>query len=222
MNYIDKINTINFKNREHYIEKTDNSFNKYICPLKYKDIYKNVSKIYAIGDIHGDCNVLIKLLKKIKLINDNLDWIGMDSHLVQLGDILDGKLRYEITTDCKMDESMALEEFIILELLNKLDYQARKKGGRVHYIIGNHEIMNILGDFSYVSQPHMTDIPDQLRRILFTPGGYMAQSLACHSYSVLKINDWIFCHGGLLPSHLKKKKKKKKPKKKIKKKKIFF
>ena len=43
-----------------------------------------------IGDIHGDLNVLIKSLRKINVIDSLLNWTGGKSHIVQLGDILDG------------------------------------------------------------------------------------------------------------------------------------
>lgn len=39
------------------------------------------------------------------------------------------------------------------------------------------------------------------RSILLRPGGPLACELARHAV-VLKINDWVFCHGGLLPQHV--------------------
>ena len=38
------------------------------------------------------------------------------------------------------------------------------------------------------------------RSVLFRPGGPLACELARHAV-VLKVNDWLFCHGGLLPRH---------------------
>ena len=38
------------------------------------------------------------------------------------------------------------------------------------------------------------------RSILLRPGGKLACELARHAV-VLKVNDWVFCHGGLLPHH---------------------
>lgn len=38
------------------------------------------------------------------------------------------------------------------------------------------------------------------RSILLRPGGPLACELAQHAV-VLKVNDWVFCHGGLLPHH---------------------
>jgi hypothetical protein len=176
--------------------------NSFVCNLEYKDTFKNIEDIYVIGDIHGDFDVLKTILKKAKLINNSLKWIGGKSHLVQLGDLLDGKIRSN--NPINNDSISAMEEFTIFEFLNDLDKQARKYGGRIHYLLGNHEIMNILGDFRYVLDKHMSSTGINIRKTLFRPGGYMANLLACHAYGVLKINNWIFCHGGLLPKHVSK------------------
>lgn len=39
------------------------------------------------------------------------------------------------------------------------------------------------------------------RSILLRPGGPLACELARHAV-VLKVNDWVFCHGGLIPNHV--------------------
>ena len=152
--------------------------------------------IKVIGDIHGDFNVLIKSLKKAKVINNKHRWIGGKTHIVQVGDIIDRGGRPGVITTV----SDPMEEYKIYEFLNNLDIQAEKVGGKVHYLIGNHELMNMLGDFRYVHDKHLINVDK--RRELFKPGGYMANMLACHSYAVLKINDWYFCHAGLLPKHI--------------------
>ena len=51
----------------------------------------NDNKIIAIGDIHGDYIIFIELLKLAKVIDSNLNWVGKDTYVVQLGDTLDGK-----------------------------------------------------------------------------------------------------------------------------------
>lgn len=38
------------------------------------------------------------------------------------------------------------------------------------------------------------------RMMLFSPGGPVAKQLACHGVT-LKVNDWLFAHGGVLPHH---------------------
>ncbi|MCZ6619306.1 MAG: metallophosphoesterase, partial [Gammaproteobacteria bacterium] len=60
---------------------------------------------------------------------------GGSTHLVSLGDLLD-----------RGGESRK-----VLELLMRLEKEAQLAGGRVHVILGNHEIMNLTGDLRYVS-----------------------------------------------------------------------
>ena len=179
-----------FKPLNYYLE------NKFVCNKKFKDTYSGVGRIIVIGDIHGDFNILVKCLIKGKVINNNHKWIGGSTHVVQLGDLLDKGGRGV--------DSMAnsMEEFSIYEFLNYLDNEAEKTGGKVHYLIGNHELMNMHGDFRYVHTSHLEDTGSDIRRQLFRAGGYMAKLLACHSYGVLKINKWYFCHAGLLPEHI--------------------
>jgi len=101
-----------------------------------KDEWSGVARIVAIGDVHGAYDEFVEILKETKLIDNKLQWIGGNTHLVQTGDVLDRG-----TSDKKvMDLLMALEE------------QAGKAGGRVHALTGNHEAMNIIGDLRYVSK----------------------------------------------------------------------
>lgn len=38
------------------------------------------------------------------------------------------------------------------------------------------------------------------RSLLFSPGGPLAKELSRHGV-VLRVNDWLFAHGGILPHH---------------------
>ena len=91
--------------------------------------WSGVKKVVAVADIHGDYDNFVKILKGTKLIDDDLDWIGGETHLVQLGDIMD---RGDDARDA-------------LDLLMKLEKQAEAAGGMVHMLIGNHEEANITG-----------------------------------------------------------------------------
>ena len=155
-------------------------------------------EIIAMGDLHGDYDALLKALIKAKLINNKKKWIGGDTHLVQVGDVFDRGGRgvsHQTTTD--------VEEIQILDFLYKLNKQANLKGGKVISLIGNHELMNILGDFRYASKEHIDAMGgDDNRRQLLKPGGKIAKKIACNSLGIVKIGDWLFVHGGLLPEHI--------------------
>jgi hypothetical protein len=81
-----------------------------------KGIYPPCEKLYAIGDIHGDFDALITCLKKIGLIDNNYHWCGGEAHVVQVGDILDRKIRDTEYTD---EDS----EFKIISLIMTLQLE---------------------------------------------------------------------------------------------------
>ena len=91
--------------------------------------WTGVERIVAVGDLHGDYENFLKILKapEIKIIDDNHRWIAGKTHLVQIGDVLDRG------PDAKE----------IFDLLKELETQAEEAGGKVHMLIGNHEEMNI-------------------------------------------------------------------------------
>jgi len=97
--------------------------------------WTGVERIVAIGDIHGDYAHYIEALQAAGIVNSRGKWIGGETHFVQTGDIPD----------------RGPDTVKIIEHLGKLTKEARKKGGRVHSLIGNHEAMNVYGDLSYVS-----------------------------------------------------------------------
>jgi hypothetical protein len=154
-------------------------------------VYPAVNKLYAFGDIHGDFNSFILCLTKAGLIDNNHKWCGGDSHVVQVGDILDRKTRDN-------DESDEDSEFKIISLILKLQIESYIAGGGFHPIIGNHEIMNIFGMFDYVSPMGMAHFKSPSdRQEYFKIGGIFARYLACAWNPIVKIGDFIFCHGGL-------------------------
>ena len=88
-------------------------------------VYKDVSKIMAIGDIHGQYSRMILMLKKSGIIDENLQWKWGDGHLVFIGDIFD---RGNEVTEC-------------LWFIYTLEKQAERHNGKVHLLVGNHEVM---------------------------------------------------------------------------------
>jgi hypothetical protein len=100
------------------------------------------------------------------------------------------------------DEWEKLDDTVLIRLTDKLDNIARKKGGRFISMLGNHEIMNVFGEYSYVSSNSMRKSGGQIGRTAnFRPNGTYAKVLAKRP-SVLKVGDILFCHAGLLPHHL--------------------
>jgi len=160
-----------------------------------KTVWPTVPRIIAIGDLHGDWNALTKCLKKAELINGKGNWIGGNTHLVQVGDILD---RANRAPSARKDEN---SEFRIFGYLANLGIQAEQAGGRVHLVIGNHEIMNVLGDFSYVSKKGFQAFGSISNRAeALKPGSPFATFLANHATPALKIGTILFAHAGPTPN----------------------
>jgi hypothetical protein len=93
------------------------------------------SRVVAFGDVHGAYDDWVAMLRELGVIDSGLNWSGGDTHLVSLGDLID---RGSGSRD-------------VVELMMKLDRQAEQAGGAVHMVLGNHEVMVMTGDLSYVS-----------------------------------------------------------------------
>ncbi len=96
----------------------------------------NVPRVVAVGDVHGAYREFLAVLRLAGIIDPKDRWSGGKTHLVQTGDILD----------------RGTETRPVMELLMRLEGEARKAGGRVHALLGNHEVANVLGDLRYVSR----------------------------------------------------------------------
>ncbi|NIP16848.1 MAG: protein-tyrosine-phosphatase [Xanthomonadales bacterium] len=96
--------------------------------------WEGVERVVAVGDLHGDYQQYLKVLRDAGLITRRGRWDGGRAHLVQTGDVPD---RGPDTRE-------------IIEHLQELKKQASRKGGQVHTLIGNHEAMNSYGDLRYV------------------------------------------------------------------------
>jgi hypothetical protein len=161
------------------------------------------ARIVAVGDLHGDLDATRAALRVGGVLDDKDHWSGGAAMLVQTGDQLD-----------RGDGERA-----ILDLLDRLGGEAKAAGGSVIVLNGNHEVMNVQGDFRYVTDGgfkdfvsvpglDMTDlrllkVPDQAkaRAAAFLPGGPYAKRLAPRGI-VAVVGDTVFLHGGLVQKHV--------------------
>ncbi len=172
--------------------------NKKIKQNKLNDILPAAPRIIVIGDIHGDWKVTKKLFLKFKLINTNGKWIAepKNTHVVQVGDILDRGGRPDTFGD-------ECSEIKIMDFLDEIHDQAKLYGGGVFCILGNHEIMNVVGNFNYSGKESIKCFGGQAgRKKAFRPGGMMAKRFANTRTTVLKIGKFLFVHGGFNEKHL--------------------
>jgi hypothetical protein len=212
------INKKHFKKNNNYISKLiDLYYDNDVAVtnfLKYKEkkqhIFPEQKRVIVIGDIHGDldviieCLILSKCIDKIQVpvIKDVLSmdaffkkikWIGNDTYVVQLGDQID-RVRPQSWDDNDVtqnnaykDEGSTLEIFYLFYYLDKI---AREYNGRVFSIIGNHEIMNIEGDFRYVSLKEFKSFKEHLESVYHNNSKfpYHSRTLKQNSLRLLRNN----------------------------------
>ena len=93
-------------------------------------------RVVAVGDVHGAYDGFLSVLRFSGIVDDKGRWAGGQAHLVQTGDVLD----------------RGTQAPKALDLLMRLEGEARKAGGEVHALLGNHEVMNMLGDLRYLNK----------------------------------------------------------------------
>ena len=93
------------------------------------------ARIIAIGDIHGELEGFKSILRAAGLTDASGKWSGGRTQLIQTGDYTD----------------RGAGTRAVLDLLIALEPQARSAGGRAFALLGNHEVMNLIGDFRDVT-----------------------------------------------------------------------
>ena len=93
-----------------------------------------LDSLFVMGDPHGEFNQLARTLRAAGLIGETLEWTGGHRQLVFAGDL----------TDRGPDVTR------LLWFVYRLEREAARAGGRVHVVLGNHEIMDMTGDLRYL------------------------------------------------------------------------
>lgn len=139
-------------------------------------------RIAAISDLHGSYNHLKSILKSNKIIDDSLNWNWGKGHLVVIGDVFD---KGPSVTEC-------------FWLIKKLEAQADEKGGKVHLLLGNHEMYILRGNSSYIDVKYREICDRLLIRYdqLYGPDTYLGKWLRT-KMTVVQINKNLFVHGGI-------------------------
>jgi hypothetical protein len=97
--------------------------------------WTGIERVVAISDPHGAYDALLKTLHNAGIIDASQQWAGGKTHLVITGDMLD----------------RGADSRKVMDLVMALEAQAPESGGKVHLTLGNHEVMNLVGDLRYVS-----------------------------------------------------------------------
>ena len=92
-------------------------------------------RIVAIADVHGAYEEFLGILQRVGLIDAGHKWAGGATIFVQVGDVPD----------------RGPETRKALDLLMELEREAPAQGGKVIPLLGNHEVMQMMGDLRYTT-----------------------------------------------------------------------
>lgn len=150
--------------------------------------YPVQKRVVSVGDIHGDLDALVAILKSRDLIDASGHWTGGTTHLVLLGDLVDG----------------FFESKLVMDFCIRLEGEASAAGGRVHSLLGNHDLMTAEG-----STVHMTK--DEKKTYVETNGKTPSRSEIHEQLgpatkygewirernSIVQIGQTLYVHGGV-------------------------
>ncbi|MEO0469335.1 MAG: metallophosphoesterase [Bacteroidota bacterium] len=146
--------------------------------------YDDEGRIFAVSDIESSYRTFRDLLIAHGVIDEQLQWSFGKGHLVLVGDFVD---RGFSTTQ-------------VLWFIYKLEQEAEKQGGKVHFIIGNHEIKNMQANFEAASPKYayIAYILGRQQHELYNQQSFLGRWLA-QKNTMERINGYLFVHGGIHP-----------------------
>jgi hypothetical protein len=152
------------------------------------DSYPQPAKLIAISDIEGNFAALQSLLISNGVMNAQYEWTYGDGHVVFNGDFVD----------------RGREVSQVLWLVYALEEKAQRHGGKVHFVLGNHEIMNMQGNASYAERKYTAVAQaisglqrwDEATRRLYGADTEIGKWLRTKNVAE-KIGPYVFVHGGL-------------------------
>lgn len=165
------------------------SENSFSFPLKKEHhipeaIHTLPTKLFVTSDIEGQFAAYKRMLIDAKVMNENFEWIYGDGYVVLSGDMVD---RGDYVTE-------------VLWLTYKLEQEAEKVGGKVQFVLGNHEVMVINNDVRYVHDKYIDNIAHLKINYsdLFSNESELGRWLRKKNI-IEKVGEYTFVHGGVSP-----------------------
>jgi len=161
---------------------------------------KSRQRVVAIGDLHADISITREAFRLAGGTDENDNWIGGDLVIVQMGDLI----------------GRGFEEREVLDFIFEVGNKASAAGGKVHVLIGNHEVFAARLVYDWVDKkafaayegipglelddPYLKHLPaaHRPRGAALMPGGHYAKKLAQFP-AILQLGNTIFVHGSITP-----------------------
>jgi hypothetical protein len=142
-----------------------------------------VDSILVVSDVHGELDTLRAVLRSARVIDAQDRWSGGRVHMVVAGDLTD----------------RGADVTAVLWLLYRLEAEAERAGGRLHVVLGNHEVMVMLADLRYVHPKEAAlarahGVPYDR---MFDPRRSILGRWLVSKPAIVRIGDLLFAHGGV-------------------------
>lgn len=139
-------------------------------------------KMFVMSDPHGDLDCVVSLLRANGVIGKKLEWRYGKNRLVVIGDVFD---RGSDVTQ-------------IFWLLYKLEAEAKKAGGKVDFLLGNHEPMVLSNDLRYTDAKYkmLADSLGAEYASLFGADTELGRWLGTRN-TMQVVGPYLFVHAGL-------------------------
>lgn len=143
-----------------------------------------VTRFAAISDIHGQFDLMLRLLTINGILDENGNWAFGDGQLLIAGDIVD---RGPAVTEA-------------LWFFYGLEQQAAHAGGGVQLVLGNHEVMLLRGDLRYLNEKYqqVEQLFDLPMNEIYAAGNVLGDWLRSRPI-MMRINDNLLMHAGIQP-----------------------
>ncbi|SHM37171.1 metallophosphoesterase [Chitinophaga sp. CF418] len=145
-------------------------------------VFAEAKRLLVLSDIEGNFDAFRKLLQANHIIDKDYNWAFGNGHLVLNGDIFD---RGDQVSEC-------------LWLIYSLEEKAKVAGGYVHFVLGNHEVMNLQGNSGYVRPKYIYNarLLERTTKDLYGEDSELGRWLRTKNI-MEKIGDLLFVHGGI-------------------------
>ncbi|KAA2240178.1 metallophosphoesterase [Chitinophaga agrisoli] len=152
-------------------------------------VFPNIGKMLIVSDIEGEFEGFRQLMISNKVMDSLYNWTFGSGHLIICGDLFD----------------RGQDVAAYLWLLYELEGAAKVHGGYVHVLLGNHDIMNLSGDWRYVEPKYFEQaaIMGKDYSELYADRTELGKWLRSKNI-IEKVGDYLFLHGGISPELLKK------------------
>jgi len=139
------------------------------------DVRPEPRRVVAVGDLHGDLRAFGAIGRACGVLDERGSWRGNSAHLVLMGDLVGGP-----------------HSRLLLNTVMRLEREAARAGGRVHALLGNHDLLPIAGRFDKLTPRERRDY----RKGDFQGAGRYALWVLGRP-TILKIGRTLYVHAGL-------------------------